>query len=475
MIGRVADQRLLRRATSRSHAVVMVQVFAVTLMVFPSDMILKAVGADGYPAFLVAYGMLLAWLAATLFGLHNPLDHRHPVRIALWALWLVSLLSYVFINPLIVTPLEQAAGDRWLMQLAGVSGVILVTAECLRSREDIMRVLRALSLGAAFCGVVALLQFKGHLDVTPYLHWLLPGFSVDQIASGNADIILRGTINRVFGTAIDPIELGVTASMLLPLTVYVAMYDTKRSAFWRWLPVICTAIAATASVSRSAVLAMGASMGVFIVGMRPAQRVKALVCIPMALAVIFVSSHGYLGTLKSFFAAGTSDPSVAHRVNTYPFVAQMVDKAPWFGLGGGTYIAKSAVYILDNEYLTTAIELGLVGVAVLLFYLLWPVTAALVARKRTTDPELRDLSTALAGAALAAAVGSATFDSLSFPMFVNVQALVLGLIGAVWLVVDDERKAARDLVSLPFGRRAGLGASMPTLAGIGLAEPTGGN
>ena len=63
-------------------------------------------------------------------------------------------------------------------------------------------------------------------------------------------------------------------------------------------------------------------MGVFIVGMRPAQRVKALACIPLALAVIFVSSHGFLGTLKTFFMAGTSDPSVAHRVNTYPFVAQ---------------------------------------------------------------------------------------------------------------------------------------------------------
>ena len=148
MTGRVADQRLLRRAASRSHAVVMVQAFAVAMMVFPSDLIIKAVGADGYPAILVAYGMLLAWMAATLFGLHNPLDYRHPVRITLWAVWLMSLVSYAFINPVIVTPLEQASGDRWFMQLAGVSGVILVTAECLRSMEDIRRVLRALSWGA---------------------------------------------------------------------------------------------------------------------------------------------------------------------------------------------------------------------------------------------------------------------------------------------------------------------------------------
>ena len=144
------DRALLRRATSRSHAVVMVQVFAVALMVFPSDLIIKAVGADGYPAILIAYVMLLAWVAATLFGLHNPLHYRYPVRMALWVLWLVSLISYALIDPAVVTPLERASADRWLMQLAGVSGVILVTAECLRSREDIRRVLRALTWGGAF-------------------------------------------------------------------------------------------------------------------------------------------------------------------------------------------------------------------------------------------------------------------------------------------------------------------------------------
>jgi hypothetical protein len=453
----------------------MVQAFAVAVMVFPSNMIIKTVGADGYPAILIAYGMLLAWVAATLFGLHNPLDYRYPVRMALCGLWLVALVSYVFIDPAIVTPLERAAGDRWLMQLAGVSGVILVTAECLRSLEDIRCVVRVLTWAGAFCGIVAALQSRLRLDVTPYLRWLLPGFSVNQIATANAEVVLRGGINRVFGTAIDPIELGVSAGMLLPLAVYLAMYDTKRSGFGRWFPVICIATAATASVSRSAVLAILVSMGVFVSAMRPAQRVKAMAVMPLAVAAIFVTSHGLIGTLKTFFLAGTSDPSVAHRVNTYPFVEQTVAKTPWFGQGGGTYIAKSAVYIFDNQYLTTAIELGLVGVAALAFFFLWPAIAALVARKRTANPELRDLAAALAGAALAAVVCSATFDSLSFPMFVNVQALVFGLIGAVWLVVDGERKAAQGVASLSFGRSFKSTVSRPQRAGIGVVELAGGN
>ena len=36
--------------------------------------------------------------------------------------------------------------------------------------------------------------------------------------------------------------------------------------------------------------------------------------------------------------------------------------APWLGRGGGTYLAPDATRILDNQYLKSAIETGLIGV-----------------------------------------------------------------------------------------------------------------
>ena len=80
-------------------------------------------------------------------------------------------------------------------------------------------------------------------------------------------------------------------------------------------------------MSRSAVLAVIVSMAVFIVGMRPVHRVTALAVTPVAVAAIFVTSHGMISTLKSLFSAGTSDPSIAHRVNAYPLVAKLVDQS----------------------------------------------------------------------------------------------------------------------------------------------------
>ncbi len=323
---------------------------------------------------------------------------------------------------------QAAAADRLMMQLAVITGVALVAAECLTSLRDVRRVLRALCWGGAFCGVVAAMQFWISLDVTPYLRDL-PGFSLNF---DNPAIVARAALNRVSGTSITAIELGVVAGMLLPLAIYLAIYDTERSVWKRWAPVALIGLAIPTSVSRSAVISVALALAVLVVLMPARQRLVALCAAPFALAGVFMSAPGVIGTLTAFFGAGTSDDSVLARVIDYPEVERLVHEAPWFGHGGGTYLPENLLYILDNQYLKTAIELGLVGVVALAAFFLVPLIAALVARRRSSDPELRLLCAALAGAALAAAVCSLTFDSLSFPMFSNVYALVIGLIGACW-------------------------------------------
>jgi O-antigen ligase len=429
---------LARRLSPRSHAVLMLQLFALTVMVFPSDAVIAAIGATGYLAALIGMFVLAVFLAASLFGLHNPLEHRHPIRGLLCLLWLSALASYVLMDRSVLTGTEMASADRMLIQLAVITGVALVAAECLGSLHDIRRVLRILCWGGAFCGVVAALQFWISLDISPYLREL-PGFSLNF---DNPGIVDRAALNRVAGTAIHPIELGVVAGMLLPLAIYLAIFDTDRSARRRWLPVVLIGVGISTSVSRSAIIAAGVALAVLVVLMPTRQRLVALGAVPIAVVVAFMSAPGLIGTLSEFFGAGTSDPSVATRVNDYPLVERLVHEAPWFGHGGGTYIVDNAFDILDNQYLKTAIELGLVGVIALAAYFLVPTIIALVARRRSGDPELRLLCAALAGAALAAALCSLTFDSLSFPMFANVHALVIGLVGAGWRLAARERAPA---------------------------------
>lgn len=439
------NQISLPRAVRPGQANRMLQVFAVSVMVFPADTVVKAIGAGGYVAALVAYLIFLAYVAVTLFGLHNPLDYRYPIRLALCIFWLVTLASYALMDRTMLSSVQQSSADRWLIQLVGVSGVILVAAECLHSLDDIHLVLRALVWGGAFCSVVALLQFLLTLDVTSYLR-MIPGFSLDQ-AVGAVTIISRGGLNRVSGTATNPIEFGVVAAMLLPLALYLAMHDTQRTGVRRWLPVICIAAALPTSISRSAVLAAALALGVLIVCLRSAARLTAIAAVPAAVAAIYVASPRLIATFKYYILAGTSDDSIAHRIDNYPYAAHLISQHLLLGQGGGTYVAGPYVnlglsHILDNEYLDTAIELGLIGLAVFIFYMLRPFLAALTARRHTSDPRIRDLCAALAGSSLAGFACSATFDSFGFPMFLNVEALVTGLVGAVWLLVHRTNEAA---------------------------------
>jgi O-antigen ligase len=421
-------------------------------MVFPSYAVFKPIGAVGYPAGIVGMLAFVAWCFATLLGVHDAQHRKHPVRGVLCFFWLVTLISYVLMDRGALDPIENASADRFLMQLADMTGVALIAAEGLRSLYDVRRLMRALTWGGAFCGAVAGLQFWLSLDLAQYLK--LPGFTIPTADSVSA-LSTRNGLNRVLGTAVHPIELGVVAAILLPLAVWLAMYDTEREPWKRWVPVALIAIAIPASVSRSAIIAVALSMGMLIVLMPVRQRLLALALVPVSVAAVFVSSHGLIRTMLSYFGMGTGDSSVAHRVNNWSYVEQLVRHAPWFGQGGGTYIpttTTSTLHVLDDQYLHTAIELGLLGVVALAALFLVPMFAALGARRRSGDEELRLLCAALAGGALAATVCSATFDSLSFPMFYNVYALVIGLIGACWrLAGRASEETPRHLPSRPVG------------------------
>lgn len=416
--------------TGSRQAALLLQVFVVVAFVVPSDAVLRVIGAAGYPAGIVAVLLFVGWLVTALLGGHDPIHTRHPVRGALGLLWICTLLSYAAMPWYAPSQTQQLSADRWVLLLIGLTGVILVGAELLRDPRDVLRVIRTLVWGATFSALVAMLQFWLRWDLKPILRQLLPGFEV-TIEHGSFQG--REALMRVSGTAIHPIELGVVAGLLLPLAIWLGMYDRKRPALRRWAPAVLIGMCVPMSVSRSAVLAVCVSMAVFVAALPARQRAWAIGCAPLALVAVFASTPGYLRTIAASFGAGTEDPSITNRLDNYPRVVALVRDAPWLGRGGGTFLPDDATRILDNQYLKTAIELGLPGLLALVLFFLVPVLAAAGARRRTTDEPLRSLTAALAGGCLAAAVGAYAFDAFSFAQFASVHAVVVGLAAACWL------------------------------------------
>ncbi|WP_203916626.1 O-antigen ligase family protein [Rugosimonospora africana] len=412
------------------QAAVMLQAFAVAAFVLPTDTVIRVIGAQGYVASLIAMLLLAAWIVTAIFGYHDPLHTRYPIRGALALMWICTLLSYAAMPFYVPDESQRLGAGRWLMLWAGTSGVVLVAAEHLRSMRDVHRVVRVIVWGGAFSGFIAVFQFWLHWDLKPYLRQLLVGFERNGDYSGFQG---RDALVRVTGMANHPIEFGVVAGMLLPLAIWLGLYGRQRSALRRWLPLVLIGMCIPMSVSRSAILASVTSVGVLVVALPVAERARVILFTPVAVVGVFASTPGYLRTMYGLFTAGSTDPSVANRLNNYPRVLAAVQAHPWLGAGGGTDIQTDLTKVLDNQYLKSAIELGLVGVLALILYLVVPMIAMVQVAVKARDPEFRALCAALAGAALAAAVASYTFDSFSFAQFASVHALVVGLCGTCWL------------------------------------------
>ena len=234
--------------------------------------------------------------------------------------------------------------------------------------------LRATLWGASFCAFVAALQFWLSYDLPTAYMKFLPGFALNVVPG--VTIVGRNGLNRVAGTTIDPIELGVACAVLLPLAIWAAIYDTEQSMRRRTIPVLAILLSIMVSVSRTAIIGLAIGIAVLIVLMPVRQRLVTLATVPVVLGGAFMTAHGLLGTLTTFFGLGSKDSSITHRTNNFGYVEGLVRQKPFLGTGGGTYLPNS-LHILDNQYLHTAIELGVIGVAALLLLFFVPAVSAL--------------------------------------------------------------------------------------------------
>jgi O-antigen ligase len=142
---------------------------------------------------------------------------------------------------------------------------------------------------------------------------------------------------------------------------------------------------------------------------------------------------GLIGTLTSLVSSIGSDSSTVTRTDDYSVIGEGLAAHPLFGQGFGTYLPQN-YRILDNQYLLSLMETGLIGVAALLVVLVSGWVLARKARKASDDPVTRHLAQCFAASMAVAMASYATFDAFSFPMAASLTFLCLGCSGALWRI-----------------------------------------
>jgi hypothetical protein len=408
---------------------------AFSIFFFPASMIIDELGAAGTVPMILSCLLLVFWVASWVWHLHDPVGQRHPGRLA-GAIFLLGVMaSYAALyggwsGEASATGL--AAADRWLILVFASLGLILVAAESIRSMSDVLQLLRWMLAGAFFCGVVGVVQFTTHLNPMDWVKLAMPGFTYN---GGDTPFQQRGTLLRVAGSTFHSIEFGVVSAMVLPLSIWRALYDPRGNRWFHWLQTAVLVFAVAATVSRSGTLAAAVAVAVLLPFLPRLARTWTITILPFVVVALFLAVPGFIATLTGSLTADASDPSIATRLNNYPRVVRLLDERPWFGVGPGNYTTRNALEILDNQYLNSAVSLGLVGLVCIAIYLILPGVAAIHTARHAQSAAMRCLAGASAAGLLVASVCSATFDSLSFPTFALLYPLLVGISGGLWMMV----------------------------------------
>jgi hypothetical protein len=410
----------------RDPASVLTLVLVLLLVVPEGDVVVGPLKSVGAPAVLVGLGALGVYWA-------TPILHRgafgpgiQPVRWLMWgyAFAMGTGIVAAYLRP--VTALEAAGTQRAPIGVVAGIGIALLAADGLSDRERLDAVLQRLVFLATFEALLGFIQFLHPSFNLGFLQ--LPGLRTNNDAISG----IRADFSRAHSTAAHPIEFAVLVSSLVPLALHYVRFARSRNAkvfFGVAIVVLLSSMPTT--VARSGVVATAVGVGVYAVEWSNRGRLNALALGLIGGGIFRATFPGLLGTLKSLFFVGTKDPSISSRTDTYAQLPGLLSGHWFIGRGIGTF-QPAQYFFLDNQYLGTLLEEGIVGILAMVAILVGGMCLARGARKWSLDPATRSLGQAIAASLAALTATAATFDEFGFRQTFFVVLLLVGCAGALW-------------------------------------------
>jgi O-antigen ligase len=253
-------------------------------------------------------------------------------------------------------------------------------------------------------------------------------------------------------------------ALTLPFALYLAL--SARSLVGRaWFAgcSVLVAVGLVISISRTGVVATAVMLFIALVvnARRPRMVVAVLVAVAgLAVVVASLAPRSVDATFEQLGKNRYEDSSLATRLEDYEELENLLGPHPWLGRGLGaigTYVARDGGgIILDNQYLLSIAETGVLGAAALIVLLVSSATNA--ARRLRAGAERGLWVAALCGIGTFGAV-CALFDTMRFSQVTAVFMIIVGLVSAADRPVETAGAVARNSGSAP-----------PPLVGLGVGH-----
>ncbi len=321
----------------------------------------------------------------------------------------------------------QAAGaERGLMLFALYTGLFLSAYWIAGWRGWGLRMLRVVVVMTTWQALLAMYEWRAGQDVVSnWRIWSMAGLAVDSIQRA-ANYRVSGLF-RPTSTAPHPIIMSGVAAIAIIL-VALMFIDEERPARRRWLmaslaPLAIAMMVVDARTGFVVLLVSGFAVVALQVRRLPHFIPLALVAMLVFGAAAVMSPSAARSTLNLFWNA-SDDGSVTARVDRLDDLPDLVAEQPVVGRGWLTN--DPLVYLFDNTYSLTLLELGVLGTVMFLTFMISSLARMISMRRHATSSEsLLMFAGIVAGFALLA--GGATFDALAFDQFLPTCVLLLAM------------------------------------------------
>jgi hypothetical protein len=343
-----------------------------------------------------------------------------------------------------------------MFSLLLICAVFVIARQIFRSRTLVRFTIMATVLSGALLGALATVERVTRVNIFLEIFSALP---LQRLSEEESLFVKEGTA-RAFGSAQHPIALAVFLCMLIPLGVYLARHANwprhpVPREFW-WLG--CTmliALGMVSAVSRTAFVQLAVMLVVAIL-LRPRLTPKlALYGGLAACAALLISARNVVAMItelldpQALIESQMTSPgwTGSGRLADLGPSLEAAAARPFTGTGLGSRVTTGSdanAFILDNQYLSTLLESGAIGLLGMLVLLLVPaVRLALFSRWSAeriggiAPDERRDLAAAVAVSIAGYAVALFFFDGFSFIQ--TLLAFFLLLAAGSWALAGERQ------------------------------------
>jgi len=423
------------RPPRRIDAVTLLSCYAFLLMAIPSSLVVGSFGAAGGPAALLAVAILCWYLVARRHPSLGLDRGRQPVRVAATVFAGAVVAAYISASRHAVPAAQQSGADRGLIVLAGWVGVLALAADGIDQADRLRTLLRRIVMLATAMAALGVIEFCTGVDLTKYI--VLPGLSVHQQLT---DLMSRNGLVRVMATTGQPLEFNAVLAMSLTVALHQARFAPAALRVRRWLQVALITAAVPMTGSRSAFFGLAVICIVLFPTWHRRDWFRACLAGLAAAALAWLVKPSLMSSFAALFGQLGTDRSSLSRAGAYSEAVPYIAAHPWLGQGFQTFFPQTYFFV-DNQYLTSLLETGVLGLLALVACFATGWFTARSARAEAADARTRDLGQCLAASIAAGAVCFASFDALSFSIAAGLFFLLLGCVGAAWRLGRTQQPA----------------------------------